>query len=111
MLRAPFVAILMGLSLWFGATTYSEAAVNRPLKKLPADLFRWSLVWVEVPKRMYEVGQDHGPLAAMTWGPTKGTMTMVGATGKELWGAVQTEKHPAHKPRKQPNGPLFRYEF
>ena len=104
------------LGVWWTSAAALWAAESRPLKKLPADVLRWSTAWVEIPKQVYEIGQDYGPVAAVTWGPTKGTAMMVGSTTKELWNATKPDKRPAHSPsqyskHKHPTGPLFRYEF
>ena len=90
----------------------SALAESRPLKQLPADVVRWSTLWVEVPKQVYEVGQEEGPLAAMTWGPVKGTAVFVNSTAKELWDATKPDQRPGHQlSGKRPAGAIVRYEF
>ena len=95
-----------------GLMTSAQAAQDKPIQALPGDLMKWSTLWVEVPKQMYHVGQDAGPLAAMTWGPVKGAATFVNVTTKALWDAVQQEKREGHQPpSEEPVGPILRYEF
>ena len=95
-----------------GLMTASQAAQGKPIQELPGDLVKWSTLWVEVPRQMYGVGQDAGPLAAMTWGPVKGTAMFVNVTTKALWDAAQSEKRQGHRPTSgQPEGPILRYEF
>ena len=90
-------------------------AESRPIQELPKDVVHWSTVWTEVPKQMIEVNRDLGPLAALTWGPAKGTVVMVRTTGEALWNTMKTEG--SAPPRssdaraKDINGPIFRYEF
>ncbi len=87
-------------------------AESRPLEQLPKDLLRWSTLWMDIPKQMYEVGQEDGPLAALTWGPTKGTAVMVQSTTKELWDVVKPDQRP-HQRQGQDHskGLIVRYEF
>lgn len=90
----------------------SVFAASKPLEKLPVDLMRWSTLWVAIPKSMAEVGQDDGPLAALTWGPVKGTAVLVESTTKEVWNTVKPDQRPGHRPSSQhPKGLIFRYEF
>ena len=88
-------------------------AESRPIKELPDDVARWSTVWGEIPAQMYEVGIDHGPMAALTWGPAKGAVVMVESVGKEVWHAATPEKRPGHyaPSEKGVSGAIFRYEF
>ena len=92
--------------------TAAQAAQDKPIQALPGDLVKWSTLWVEIPKEMYSVGQDAGPLAAVTWGPVKGAAALVNVTTKTLWDAAQ-QKTPQGRRTKggQPVGPLLRYEF
>lgn len=89
------------------------SAQSRPLEQLPKDVAKWSTVWVEVPKQMYEVGKDDGPLAALTWGSAKGTAVMIDSTTKDLWNAWKPDEKPGHESTADDDvtGPLFRYEF
>ena len=89
----------------------SVSAETRPIAQLPGDLVRWTTVWTDVPQQMYAVTLDHGPVAGLTWGPTKGTALMVTSTTKEIWGAMQRDERPGHRSNEDVNGPLFRYEF
>lgn len=88
------------------------AAQSKPINELPTDLAHWSTMWVEVPRQMYGVGQEEGPVAAITWGPVRGTVMFVNATTKALWDVAKPEMRPAHRSRnKEPFGPMLRYEF
>lgn len=87
-------------------------AESRPLKQLPKDLVRWSTLWMTVPEQMMDVAVDYGPLAAVTWGPAKGTATMVERTTRDLWNATKPDKHPgAQRDPSRLKGPVFRYTF
>ena len=95
-----------------GLMMAAQAAEGKPIQELPGDLVKWSTLWVEVPRQMYGVGQEEGPVAAITWGPVKGTVMFVSATTKTLWDAAQSEKRQGHRPTsKQPVGAILRYEF
>ena len=90
-------------------TAAAASAEVKPLKELPMDVGRWSTMWVAVPQQMYRVGLEHGPVAAVTWGPAKGAAVMVESTTRELWNAAQ----PDHRPGRQSedSGVIFRYDF
>jgi len=90
----------------------SAFAERRPIKQLPVDVVRWSTLWVNVPKEMVEVGQEYGPLAALTWGPTKGTAVMIESTTEELWKAMKPDKRSRRRLEGDgTKGLIFRYEF
>ena len=86
-------------------------AQSRPLGQLPADLWRWSTVWAYVPQQMYAVGIDHGPVAAVTWGPAKGAVLMIHSTTQDVWNAAQPDDRPGRRDDSDMSGPLFRYDF
>ena len=90
----------------------SVLAATKPLNQLPADVARWSTLWVAVPKDMVEVGREHGPLAALTWGPAKGMTTFVRSTANEIWDTVKPDKTRSRlASRGRPTGAIFRYQF
>lgn len=96
--------VMFGLPLVF--------AESRPIEQLPKDLLRWSTLWMDIPKQMYAVGQEEGLLAALTWGPTKGTAVMVQSTTKEVWDVVKPDQRPHQRQgRDSPKGLIVRYEF
>ncbi len=93
-------------------TGIAMCAESKPLRELPTDLMRWSTLWTAIPRQMYEVGQEDGPLAAVTWGPTKGTAQVIQQTTEELWNAAKPDHRPGHESTvKGSNGVLLRYEF
>lgn len=109
-MRSGSLAVTM-VTGWVMATV-AWAAEGKPISELPADLARWSTMWVEVPRQMYGVGQEEGPIAAMIWGPVRGVVMLVNATTKAAWDVVKPETRKAHKSRsKQPAGAILRYEF
>jgi hypothetical protein len=91
----------------------ADGAERRPLRQLPEDVVRWSTVWLQIPEQMMEVGRTDGPVAAMTWGPTKGAAMMVHSTVKELWEAAKPDKRPGRRRSRpgEPRGVMVRYEF
>ena len=110
MKRVLFVVITM-VALFIGGDRYAFAA-SRPIQQLPADMVRWSMVWTVVPEQVYSVGREHGPLAALTWGPVKGTAKLIQSTVKEAWGTVKSDKNRVRYARSnRPKGVIFRYEF
>lgn len=96
------VTVIAGLSCSVAA---SAAAESKPLTDLPSDLAHWSTLWMELPRQMYGVGQEEGPVSAMTWGPVRGTIMMMDATGKALWDAVKYDQRPGR------GDAILRYEF
>ncbi len=111
MMRARMTAAVVGV--WCG-TMATASADARPLKQLPADVWRWSMSWTEVPKQMLEVGQEYGPVAAVTWGPVQGASSLIGSTTKELWDIMKADKHvrrSAYAPNRSTGTALVRYEF
>ena len=103
--------MMIAITCWLVGTA-AASAEQRPIKQLPQDVVRWSTMWWAIPKEMVEVGQEHGPLAAMIWGPTKGTAVMMSSTSKELIGAMKDDQRPDHRaPSGAPKGPIFQYEF
>lgn len=82
----------------------ASAAESKPLTDLPSDLAHWSTLWMELPQQMYGVGQEEGPVSAMTWGPVRGTVMVMEATSKALWDAVKQDARPGR-------GAILRYEF
>lgn len=110
MRRAGMIVGMVVGAVMVGAS--GAQAEGRSIKELPADLVRCSLLWTEVPKQMIEVGKDDGPVAALTWGPVKGTAVMVESATTGVW-TVMKSNHAAtrYASRKNPNGPIFRYEF
>ncbi len=106
-----------GVMMLILATVVGEGSVlaaTKPLNQLPADVARWSTLWVAVPKDMVEVGREHGPLAALTWGPAKGMTTLVRSTASEIWDTVKPDKNKKRSRlanRGRPTGAIFRYEF
>lgn len=102
-------AMIAGMWLSSGV---SQAAESKPINELPSDLVRWSTMWTEVPKQMYGVGQAEGPVAAMTWGPVRGTVMLVNATTKALWDVAKSDTRRVHHSRdKNPSEAILRYEF
>jgi len=105
--RSLPVAVSVGLLI-----SPAAFAESRPIEQLPGDVVRWSTLWVAIPKSMVEVGQEDGPLAALTWGPVKGTAALVESTAKEVWDTVKPDHTPGHRPNSpHPKGLIFRYEF
>lgn len=101
--------VVVGL---LGAATSSECAESKPIAELPGDLVRWSTMWMDIPQQMVAVGQEEGPLAAMTWGPVRGAAVFMNTTTKALWEAAQSEQRAGHQlSGKRPNDAIFRYEF
>ena len=90
-------------------------AESRPMKDLPADLVQWSTMWVEVPKQMVEVGKDDWALAALTWGPAKGTAMMLKSGTKKLWDSMKPDQSAdadsSSGSESDVMGPVFRYTF
>ena len=86
-------------------------AESRPLAQLPADVVRWSTLWMAIPEQMYEVGQEEGPLSAVTWGPAKGTAKFIDSTAKEVWACVKPDEHPVRRASDDVKGAILRYEF
>ena len=106
--------IMMGSVMMVAALlgTGSAQAEGRSIKQLPSDLVQCSLLWTEVPKQMVEVGKDDGPVAALTWGPVKGTAVMVASATQNVWDVMKSNHATMHdSSRKNPNGPVVRYEF
>ena len=108
--RVVFVLVIM-VALFVGGDRFAFAA-SRPIKQLPADVARWSLMWTVIPKEMIAVGQEHGPLAALMWGPAQGASAFVESAVKEVWSTAKPDKE--RRPGSQSRfakGALFRYEF
>lgn len=107
-------SVVIGL-VWAPAMLLgADGAERRPLRQLPEDVVRWSTVWLQIPEQMMEVGRTDGPLAAFTWGPTKGAAVMVESTVKELWEAAKPDKRPGRRRSARPGEPrgvMVRYEF
>lgn len=100
---------LVGLVLMSAPLAFAE---DRPLKQFPADVARWSTLWMAIPQQMMVVGQEQGPLAAVTVGPTQGAAAMVESTGHEVWNAMQSETNPAQRYKNEEEGTaVFRYDF
>lgn len=93
--------LIAGLSVSVAA----YAADSKPLEDLPSDLARWSTLWMELPRQMYGVGQEEGPVSAMTWGSVRGTVKLVNTTSKALWDAAKQDQRPGK------GHAIFRYEF
>ena len=111
-MRRAYAGAVMA-TVWL-ATMATASAEGRPLKQLPADVARWSMSWTEVPKQMVEVGQEYGPIAAVTWGPVQGAASLIGSTTKELWDIMKADKQArrsASAPRRSTGSALVRYEF
>ena len=102
----------LAIGLAVSSATVAAAAESKPLGQLPKDVLRWATMWTAIPQEMYAVGQEQGPLAAMTWGPAKGTAVFVDATARELLRTAKSDKRPGHQtPNQRPAGPILRYEF
>ena len=111
-MRMPRVMVGM-VGVWLAATA-SASAEGRPIRQLPSDMARWSMSWTEVPKQMVDVGEEYGPVAAVTWGPVQGVASMLTSTTKELWDIMKTDKQTrrsAYAPRYPTGTALVRYEF
>ena len=97
---------------WWCAAAMTQAAESKPLSELPRDLVRWSTLWMDVPRAMYAVGMEEGPLTAVTWGPVKGTAMLMKTTAQTLWEAAQPEQRPGYQSQaRRPAGVMFQYEF
>lgn len=76
-----------------------------PLSKLTRGFSNFTLGWVEIPRQMVAVKQEHGDgagdIAGVFWGPVKGFSFFVGRT---LVGAyeIATFLIPTYKPIVQP---------
>ena len=111
-MRMPRVVVGM-VGVWLAATA-SASAEGRPIKQLPSDVVRWSMSWTEVPKQMIDVGEEYGPVAAVTWGPVQGVASMLTSTTKELWDMMKADertRRSAYAPRHSTGSALVRYEF
>ena len=102
MRRAFWITVMVAGTIGVASV---QAAESKPIEELPADLARWSMLWGELPKGMYAVEREEGPLSAMTWGPVRGTVMVVDATAKAIWDAAKQDKHGGRP------GVLLRYEF
>ena len=111
MRRITLVASL-ALSL-IGTSSVSFAAQHKSIRQLPDDVVRWSTAWLIIPEQMYEVAKTDGPIAALTWGPAKGTAVMVHSTVKGLWEAAKPDSRPVRRAQRpnEPRGVMLRYEF
>lgn len=104
--------VCMGVLVGVLCGTATAMAKSRPIQQLPGDVVRWSTLWVAVPEEMVAVGHDEGPLAALTWGPAKGTAVLVQQTGQEVWDIMKPDENPVHRSRaSNPQGVILRYEF
>ncbi len=104
--------VCMGVLVGVLCGTTTAMAKSRPIQQLPSDVVRWSTLWVAVPEQMIAVGRDDGPLAALTWGPAKGTVALVQHTGRAVWDVVEPDENPVHRARANtPQGVILRYEF
>lgn len=88
-----------------------QAAETKPLSELPGDLARWSTLWMDVPRAMYDVGMEEGPVTAVTWGPVKGTVMLVSTATRTLREMAQPEQPAAHTSQARRPGVIFQYEF
>lgn len=86
----------------------SAFAESKAIRQLPTDVARWSTLWLAVPKDMVEVDREHGPLAALTWGPVKGTASFVRSSVAEVWETVKVDQQ---RERQRPAGAILYYEF
>ena len=110
MRRGPWVAVGMLVSAL--VVPHPAWAESRPLKQLPKDLARWSTMWIAIPQQMIDVGLDYGPVAAVTWGPAKGTAKMVEDTTQDMWDAMKPEPHPGQRRHDEgTKAAIFRYTF
>ena len=112
MKRACVVAVIMVTGFMSGEPL--AFAASRPIKQLPEDVVRMSMSWLVIPRDMIEVGREHGPLAALTWGPAKGITTLVRSTASKIWDTVKPDKNKKRSrlaSRGRPKGAIFRYEF
>jgi len=106
MRRMLFVVAIV-LAVFVGEEP-SAFAESKAIRQLPTDVARWSTLWLAVPKDMVEVGREHGPLAALTWGPAKGMTTLVRSTASEIWDTVKVDQQ---SERQRPAGAILCYEF
>ena len=106
MSRVLFVVAIV-LAVFVGEEP-SAFAQSKAIRQLPTDLAGWSTLWLGVPKDMVEVGREHGPLAAMTWGPVKGTASFVRSSVAEVWETVKVDQQ---SERQRPAGAILYYEF
>ena len=104
--------IVLAFILFFSGIPFSSAG-SRPMEQLPKDILRWSTLWMKVSQGMYDVHQEDGPLAAVTWGPAKGTGMFLYSMGKELWDGAKPDERPGHRSRQDSSvkGVIFSYEF
>jgi len=101
--------IVLAMFVSRGDQVFADA---RPIQQLPADVMRWSTLWIAIPGSMAQVAQEHGPLAAVTWGPAKGTMAFVQSTAKEVWDPARLDKDSGRRfEDERPNEIAFRYTF
>lgn len=108
--RAIRIGVMVG-AVMTGAAAAS-AAESKPIEQLPRDVMRWATMWTAIPQEMFGVGQEEGPLAALTWGPAKGTVVFVDAATRELWNAAKSNKRTEQRTSgKQSTNPILRYEF
>jgi len=110
-MKGILFSVIIGLVAFLGGETVALAA-TKPIQQLPADVARWSTLWMNIPSSMVEEGQEHGPLAALTWGPAKGTAEFARATKEEVWDSLKLDQSQGYRSRtRREIGPVFRYEF
>jgi len=95
-----------------GLMATGQAAESKPVSELPRDLVRWSTLWMDIPRAMYDVGMEEGPVTAVTWGPVKGTARLVSTTTRTLREVAQPEQRPAYQSQaRRRAGVILQYEF
>lgn len=102
---------VVGMAVALGMHGMALAAESKPIEQLPGDVARWSTTWAEIPKQMFQVSRDEGPLSGVTWGPAKGTALMIRSTTDAVWEMLKPEQPPVHQGRDRAPGVILRYEF
>ena len=110
-MRRVLCVVVTMVVLFVGGDRLAFAA-SKSIKQLPADLARWSMMWTAIPQQMVEVGQEHGPLAGLMWGPAQGAAALVESAVKEVWETAKLDRKPRpHSQGQHSQGALLRYEF
>ena len=86
-------------------------AQTKPLSDLPQDVVMFSTGWTEIPKQMYQAGQESGTIAGVARGSAEGAGNFVTKTARGIWNVLKP--NPEHQAGRldQPSGLAFRYAF
>lgn len=106
--------VILGLLINWAITGFAEnvPVAGKSVTEIPSDIGRWMTTWKVLPETVKQVAENHGPVAAVFYGPAKGALKFARNSSEEAWDAVAVDQDERAKgSHGHSEGLVLRYQF